>query len=227
MPFVTRFVACLTALVLAAAFGAAAPTAADTITITSGALQFGAVSGRLSIAGDRGFTMQASMDITGGIYDPWAVCSDPVCGPGFAIPLFAYWSGNDLPGTATIDGKTYPRLGSLSESQTASVKFFGQATAPALEAGLSASVTAPFTFEGFFLQPIGPTLDSETVRHDVVGGGLATLWLEKSSEGSTWRVVGSRYQFEPLATPEPATFVLVGSGLVIAFARRRFRGWRR
>ncbi len=225
MPSFAGSVARAAALCLAAAVGAAEVASADTIHITSGALQFGVTFGTLEIAGDRGFTMFSSVDVTGGIYSPWEVCSVPVCAPGTPIPLFAAWSGNDLPGVATLDGNVYPRLGSLSEVQGGAVQFFGQATAPPLGASSSAVVTAPFTFTGFFVQPTGAGFES--VRHDLVGSGTTTLWLEKNFEGTTWRAVASRYQFDQLATPEPATLVLVGSGLALAFARRRLRSSRR
>jgi hypothetical protein len=208
-------------------FGGAQAASADTINITSGALQFGTYSGTLSIAGDRGFTMQVGMDVTGGIYEPWETCTVPVCGPGFTIPLDAYWSGNDLPGTATLDGKAYPNLGSVSVTQGAVVQFSGLATAPALELGAAASVTAPFTFKGLFIQPLDADPLSSVVYHDLVGAGTATLRLEKGYEGTSWRVVASRYEFQPLPTPEPATLVLVGSGLALALARRRVKGSRR
>ncbi len=219
MPSATRSSACLTALCLAVTLGAARAADADTIHIDSGALNFGYSSGTLSIAGDRGFSMTGYVDIVGGIYGPWEKCSDPVCGSGVAIPLFAYWSGNDLPGVATFEGKTYPKLGSADVAQGAWVKFFGTAIAPSLDAGSTATVTAPFTFQGLFTQPVGSDPYSLTVNHDLVGSGTATLWLEKGYDGTSWRVTASRYDFVP--TPEPATLVLVGSGLALAFARRR------
>lgn len=227
MSCLSRFVARVAALCLAMTLAAVGAARADTILINSGALDFGYSSGVLTISGDHGFWMQAGMGVTGGIYGPWQKCSDPVCGSGVTIPLDAYWSGNDLPGTAVLDGKTYPRLGSLSLPQSAVVQFFGEATAPALEVGSSASVTAPFTFHGLFIQPTDATPYSSVVYHDLIGAGTATLWLEKGYQGTSWRVMSSRYEFAPLPTPEPATLVLVGSGLVIAFARRRLKNWRR
>jgi hypothetical protein len=221
MPPLTRSVASIAALWLFATLTAAASARADTIHVTSGALQFGSTFGQLSIAGDRGFTLQAGVDITGGIYSPWEACSVPACVPGAVIPLFAYWVGNDLPGVATLDGKTYPRLGSLIEIQSAIAQFNGQAVAPPLGAGSSAVVSAPFTFLGLFLQP---TDGFEVLQHELVGSGTATLWLEKNFDGTSWRAVGSVYQFEPTATPEPATLALVGSGLALALAWRRFKG---
>jgi hypothetical protein len=145
----------------------------------------------------------------------------PECGPGSIIPLFSTWSGNDLPGVATLDGQVYPTLGSLSVPQSAVVEFFGRAVAPPLEVGPTAVVTAPFTFEGLFLQPIGGGAFAETVRHDLVGSGTTTVWLEKNFGETTWRPVASQYEFEPV--PEPATLVLIGSGLAIALARWRWR----
>jgi hypothetical protein len=227
MPSVTRSVALTTVLCLAVTLGAARAARADTININSGALDFGYSSGVLTVSGDRGFWMQVGMGITGGIYGPWEKCSDPVCGSGATIPLFAYWSGNDLPGVATFEGKTYPKLGSADVSQSAWVKFFGTAIAPSLDVGSTATVTAPFTFQGLFIQPVDEGPYSLTVNHDLVGAGTATLWLEKGYEGTSWRVMASRYEFAPLPTPEPATLVLVGSGLALAFARRRVRSSRR
>lgn len=225
MPSVTRSAACLTALSLLVTLGTARAARADTIHINSGALDFGYSSGTMTVSGDHGFWMQVGMGVTGGIYGPWEKCSDPVCGSGATIPLYAYWLGNDLPGTAVLEGQTFPHLGSASVTQGAAVQFFGQAVAPSLEVGSSATVSAPFTFQGLLIRPTDAGPYSAVVVDDLVGAGTATLWLEKGYEGTSWRVMSSRYEFVP--TPEPATFVLVGSGLALAFARRRLRSSRR
>ena len=188
----------------------------------------GFASGAISVAGDRGFTLLAYTSVVGGVYGPFEFCSaSPQCGPGSTIPLDSFWSGNDLPGIATLDGNVYPSLGSFSVNQSALVEFRGSAVAPSLGVGDSAVVSAPFTFTGLFTQPLGPGLNSGTVRHDLVGSGTATLWLAKDFDGTHWQARASRYQFEPLATPEPGTLILVGSGFALAYARKRFKGWRR
>jgi hypothetical protein len=203
----------------------AVPAGADTIHITSGALQMGTTSGRLSITGDRGFLLIAGVDASGGVYAPWEACSVPECGGGSVIPLAASWSGNDLPGVAALDGSVYPQLGSLSGEQSASVQFVGQAVAPLTGVAPSVVISAPFTFAGLFIEPVGSS--GGAVWHDLVGAGTATLWLEQNLDGTTWRAAAATYQFDPVATPEPGTLLLLASGLGLATVRGRIKDWRR
>ena len=105
------------------------------------------------------------------------------------------------------------------------VEFFGEAVLPPL-GGPTAEVTVPFLFEGFFRPPAGSP-PNPVSRTNMGGGGLATLFLRTPSPVSApgWQFQRLEYLFieDPSVVPEPASMLLVGSGIAILFERRRRR----
>ena len=88
------------------------------------------------------------------------------------------------------------------------------------------TLTSHFTMTGsltFTPHLLGEPTDVPFFVSDVYGSGLATVRLEQAF-GSYW-ITSIRYDFQP--TPEPATLVLLGSGIAGLAARQRRRSRRR
>jgi hypothetical protein len=198
--------------------GISSKATADPIAITAGSLDMNG-AGPLSLSGTRGFTFLGSVTAVGGILGVRTSCLP--CPPGAPITLAAHWLGNDLAGTATLDGVTYPNVGSSAPGHAfGQVTFMGSAgVAPALT-GTTATLVAPFTFEGIFSFPTD-TPGSITAEH-LTGFGTATVVLVRQPTVTSWFYGGVLYQFEDAsAIPEPTTMLLCGTGLALCALRRR------
>ena len=76
--------------------------AAEPIQLTTGSLDWHSGSTAIFInLGSDEFTFSGAGSLAGGIFSPWNQCSVPECVGGTAVDLTSYWSGSDLPGTAT------------------------------------------------------------------------------------------------------------------------------
>ncbi|HVJ27682.1 MAG TPA: hypothetical protein VM493_09060, partial [Vicinamibacterales bacterium] len=91
--------------ILIAVLVVARPSQAETIVITSGFLDWvwPGNGPRIQLAGE-GFTFSGRG--INGIFEPFETCGVPECVPGTTVDLLAFWSGLDLPGTATYNGTT-------------------------------------------------------------------------------------------------------------------------
>jgi hypothetical protein len=146
------------------------------------------------------------------------------CEPGTTVGLYAYADGLDVRGDVTYLGESFvvgganPRfIGNMI------VEFSGHAVLPPL-IGSTAEVTAPFLFEGSIWPPVTSTLPAGTLT----GGGLATLVLRAQpvpSIGPGWTFQRLEYLFieDPSVVPEPASLLLVGSGIAVLLKTRRVR----
>lgn len=167
---------------------AASPTLAraDDLLMTAGHLDVQSLSAAaLSLQGDRGFTFAGST-LTG-ISSAWQTCLSGACAPGDTLSLLGSWSGSDVVGTATLDGITYTRIGSI-DNTTASLRvlFSGSFVLPP-ESG-SATVVAPFVFAGEFSH----TGAVETL----VGSGVTTISLSwVTGFPARWRITRILYEF--------------------------------
>jgi len=146
------------------------------------------------------------------------------CEPGTTTSLYAYADGLDVRGDVTYLGESFG-VGSASQRFNGNmiVEFTGEAVLPPL-IGSTAEVTAPFLFEG----SIWPPLTSTLPRGTLTGGGLATLTLRAQSVpsiGPGWTFQRLEYLFieDPSVVPEPASMLLVGSGLAVLLKLRRRR----
>lgn len=170
----------------------AALASAVDVTIVSGLLRMTPSAGPLTLQGDRGFTFSAGVSAIGGIFVPYTTCNlaEGPCSPGDVVSLRAHWVGNDITGTATLGGVTYPRVG---QNESMLVEFIGSFVLPPLAP--SAQVVAPFAFTGMFTYSGGP--------QGLVGSGLATIALAPDAGlPGRWRIVEVHYEFADRA-PAP------------------------
>ena len=205
----------------AAVLALSVPAAADPVRITSGG--FAATSltdiSPVALRGTRGFSLEARPGL--GIFEPWACDFEP-CGAGSVIDVRAFWSGLDLISTVTLDGRRFDNVGSASSNDFSLLDIRGALTLPS-SPWTTSTFSAPFSLEGQFGWFDQATLTSEVVR--LIGSGMATVSLTQSGAfADSWRVARIEYTFsdDTLVTPEPATLLLVGSGVALV-ARRRFR----
>jgi hypothetical protein len=194
---------------------------ADTIRITSGTAQvaggtFGAVS--IDVSGERGFSFVADIDRQSTVGARTCL----PCTAGTLIPLDAIWSGLDFfGGVATLDGVTYPRVGSGTGPNELGLRLAGSAPAPTLGSVDHVLVTAPFSLSGIFR--FGPSPEGPSQTADLVGSGTATLTLTRGTGdiADAWNFEGIRYDFQAqsVPTPEPRSLLLVASGLALIAGR--------
>lgn len=181
---------------------AALSFAAD-ITITTGSLHMTPGAGPLVLAGDRGFTFSSRVSAVGGVFVPYTRCNlfDGPCSPGDVVSLRAHWLGNDITGTASLGGVTYPQVGSGFSTESMEVDFIGSFVLPPLAA--SAQAIAPFAFNGTFHYSGGP--------QGLAGSGIATINLSPDmGTPGRWRVVDVLYELAERA-PAPWLSADVGS----------------
>ncbi len=197
---------------------------AETITITTGTLVGEPAGARIHLEGS-GLVLDGSGDATGGRWDLGFCTGTPdACGPGSMASLLARWADSDFQGTATLDGRSFPVGMQTSTQGSALVEFSGSARLPLFTGIERITVTAPFAFNGSVLTPI----DEATGMHATVfliGRGTATLnMLWNTTAGGAWQFENALYQFSASdPVPEPATMLLVGSGLAALTVRRRAR----
>lgn len=174
-------------------------------------LSFGG-TGFVHFVGDRGFTFDGTTSIVSGKLVPAEQCITPTddCKPGMTLSLLASASGGDLRGHATLDGVSYPIVGTAGIGANAGYLFTGTVTLPPFGQSPTVSLTVPVEFLlGFFnVDGVGP--------NQLIASGSATLMLQEgtTSQGiPAWQWRGIRYDLAPV--PEPTTLALVGTALAV------------
>jgi len=198
----------------------AAPVRAESIAITSGGLVWTMASGRapaITLAGD-GFTFEGGALL--GRFSPLDQCRVPECVEGTTVDLFAQWSDNDLPGTATFNGETYTGVGGLDSPTWVLAAWHGSVTIP--DGFTGGVLMAPFLFSGLFTY--APDRMTPSTRLTLYGSGQTTLTFSPSVVfPGAFDLDAIRYEFDANPVPDPASMLLVGTGLAGLAALRRRR----
>jgi hypothetical protein len=198
--------------------------AADPILLTSGGLIWPTSTNvRIDMAGD-GFTFSANADALGtSSLGPVDRCGPLTCRAGGTVPLDSVF-GDLTEATASLNGRVFTGVNSLNGDAGFDGRWTGNAPIPIdFTGGL---LTAPFQFNGTF-QFDQFTPHEQTLN--LFGTGTASLTLtpvnfDGDPFGPHFNVTGVRFDFSPAqvgATPEPASMLLLGTGLLGLVARRR------
>jgi len=202
----------------------AAPLArADPIFISGGSIVVGPGlngSGTIGLVGTRDFSVTGHLSGAGRV--DARQCFP--CEPGTTISLGTSWSGLDLQATvAALEGTLYTNVGGGNSPNQLLVETAGGVVAPSFGSGSQATLTAPFSFEGLFIHALEPTGPATT--DELFGSGLAALTLVRLPGDGTvpdlWQYGSVRFDFASSAAPipEPASLVLLGTGLALVAGR--------
>jgi hypothetical protein len=196
---------------------------ADPVTLGNLSVDAQQQGGTLSFSGSR-FTFAGGAGFGNiGNYVPITQCSFGQCQQGQSFDAgVTLTTPYDLSGTFMLDGRSYS-FDASSERILMNLTLMATVMTPAqLELGLF-TVTAPFLMTGNFLwfntfgnDPANPTLSFS-------GQGLLTAMMEYVStpDGNQMYFRGANYNFTAAHAPEPGTWLMIVSGLLLGLHLRK------
>jgi len=173
-----------------------------------------------------GFSFVAGRAFLLGNWGP-GVCMQPVCTAGSTIDMSSSFNDVEFPGFATYNGVTYD-MGRTSGPPSAMMQTLWTASLTIPSDFTGGTLTAPFTFSGAFFYPT-----AGGTRVNLIGSGLFSAEMfqsgfELGNNGPGVRrfaISEAAYTFSDgdlAPTPEPGTWLLIGTGVaLVARVRRR------
>ena len=145
------------------------------------------------------------------------------CAPGATFQTNSHITRftTNYPTGATYNGTSYSNVW-FNGSR------FDFAVAPVVipfDAANTFNLTSAFTFEGLLIGSVQPFSDPPIFSMTLSGQGLATLTFSLINLNGVvgYSLSNIRYDFQPSAVPEPATLLLLGTGLAGVAERMRRR----